>query len=157
MKSTAVVEADVRIRFANVDDAETLGELNALLIQDEGHRNSMSIRQLIERMMQWLRGEYRAAVVEDGEAVVGYALFRRDVDFVYLRQLFVRPDRRRQGIARSVLQWLATNAWQDAPRVRIDVLVGNQSGLQFWKAVGFRDYCLTMEMELPKDDDRSSV
>ena len=39
------------------------------------------------------------------------------------------------------------HAWADAPRVRIDVLVGNAGAIAFWRAVGFRDYCLTMESE----------
>jgi GNAT superfamily N-acetyltransferase len=138
-----------QIRFASVDDAETLGALNAQLIRDEGHRNSMTVPQLVERMTRWLQGEYEAVVVEEGSTVIGYALFRRDADYVYLRQIFVRTENRRRGIGRSLVQWLAANAWQNVPRVRIDVLVGNDAGRQFWTSIGFRDYCLTMEMEVP--------
>ena len=29
----------------------------------------------------------------------------------------------------------------------VEVLVGNLEGMAFWKAAGFRDYCITMEME----------
>lgn len=32
-------------------------------------------------------------------------------------------------------------------RVRVEVLVGNAAGIGFWRAVGFEDYCLTLEME----------
>jgi GNAT superfamily N-acetyltransferase len=136
------------IRFATVDDAETLGTFNGQLIRDEGHRNSMTVSQLLERMTQWLRTDYEAAVVEVQGTIVGYALFRREADFVYLRQIFVRAENRRCGIARSLVQWLAQNAWPTAPRVRIDVLVGNDVGRRFWESIGFREYCLTMEMEL---------
>jgi GNAT superfamily N-acetyltransferase len=137
------------IRFATVEDADALGALNSQLIRDEGHRNSMTVPQLVERMAGWLRGEYEAAVVEELGVIVGYALFRRDPDYVYLRQIFVRAENRRRGIGRSIIQWLVKNAWQAAPRVRIDVLVGNEAGLSFWKAMGFAEYCLTLEMELP--------
>jgi ribosomal protein S18 acetylase RimI-like enzyme len=137
------------IRFANVEDADTLGALNAQLIRDEGHRNSMTVPQLVDRMAGWLQGEYEAVVVEESGGIVGYALFRRETDYVYLRQIFVRTESRRQGIGRSLIQWLVKNAWQAAPRVRIDVLVGNEAGLRFWKAIGFAEYCLTLEMELP--------
>ena len=140
---------EMRIRFAKVEDAETLGVLNAQLIRDEGHRNSMTVPQLVERLVGWLRGEYEAAVVEEFGVIVGYALFRRETDYVYLRQLFVRSENRRRGIGRSLIQWLMKNAWQAAPRVRIDVLVGNEAGLHFWRAIGFVEYCLAMEMELP--------
>jgi GNAT superfamily N-acetyltransferase len=137
------------IRFATTDDAETLGALNAQLIRDEGHRNSMTVPELVERMAGWLRGDSEAAVVEELGVIVGYALFRRETDYVYLRQLFVRSENRRRGIGRSLIQWLVKNAWQAAPRVRIDVLVGNEAGLHFWKAIGFAEYCLTLETELP--------
>jgi GNAT superfamily N-acetyltransferase len=147
-----------QIRFASVDDAETLGALNAQLIHDEGHRNPMTVPQLVERMAGWLRGDYEAVVVEEGGTVVGYALFRRDPDYVYLRQIFVRNENRRRGIGRSLMGWLVRNAWQNVPRVRIDVLVGNDAGRQFWKSIGFREYCLTMEMEVPTNGgDRPSV
>jgi hypothetical protein len=31
--------------------------------------------------------------------------------------------------------------------VRVEVLVGNADGLAFWRAVGFRDYALTLEAD----------
>jgi GNAT superfamily N-acetyltransferase len=52
---------------------------------------------------------------------------------------------RRRGIARRALEWLRHNAWGVRARVRIDVLVGNHSAVEFWRSVGFTDYCLTME------------
>ena len=30
-------------------------------------------------------------------------------------------------------------------RIRLDVLIGNAGGIQFWRSVGFEDYCITME------------
>jgi ribosomal protein S18 acetylase RimI-like enzyme len=140
------------IRFAKVEDVETLGILNAQLIREEGHRNSMTVPQLVDRMAEWLRGDYEAAVVEEFGVIVGYALFRREKDHVYLRQIFVRSEDRRRGFGRSLIQWLVKNAWQSAPRVRIDVLVGNEAGLHFWKSIGFVEYCLAMELELPTRD-----
>src|SRR5438067_9662402 len=134
-------------RFATAADAPVLAVMNQQLIRDEGHRNPMTLPELEARMAGWLAGGYRAALFEDAGAAVGYALFRRDPDFVYLRQLFVRPDRRRKGVARDALSWLRVHAWADAPRVRIDVLVGNAGAIAFWRAVGFRDYCLTMEWD----------
>ena len=55
---------------------------------------------------------------------------------------------RRRGIGRSAMNWLRENCWSDAERVRLDVLVGNTSGIAFWRSVGFADYCLTMEREI---------
>jgi GNAT superfamily N-acetyltransferase len=142
-------EGTIQIRFATVEDAETLGALNVQLIRDEGHRNAMTIPQLVHRMAEWLRADYDAAIADDRGAIVGYALFRRDAEYVYLRQIFVRAESRRRGIGRNLFQWLLQNAWQAAPRIRIDVLVGNEAGRRFWESIGFQAYCLTMEMGTP--------
>jgi GNAT superfamily N-acetyltransferase len=64
---------------------------------------------------------------------------------VYVRQFFVRPERRRQGIGRAAWAWLRANPWREAPRICLDVLIGNGSGIQFWRSLGFEDYCITME------------
>ena len=139
----------MRYRFASLEDAEQLAQMNLQLIADEGHRNPMGIRQLAERMTQWLQGEYQAVLFEDDNTPVGYALFKREPEYVYLRQLFVVLERRRQGIASHALSWLWTNAWQSVPRLRIDVLVGNEAGRAFWRSSGFTEYCITMEASAP--------
>jgi len=136
----------VEFRFASADDASVLGRLNADLIRDEGHRNPMTVAELEGRMRGWLEGEYEAALCESDGAAVGYALFRREPDHVYLRHLFVREQDRRQGVAAALLDWLWLNAWAGVERVRVDVLVGNSAGLAFWRAVGFSGYCVTLEM-----------
>ena len=136
-------------RHATIADAAVLAAMNRQLILDEGHRNPMTLPELEARMAGWLNGEYGAVLFEEGEEAIGYALFRREPEFVYLRQLFVRAEYRRRGVARNALGWLRENAWPDAPRVRLDVLVGNANAIAFWRAVGFRDYCLTMEWDRP--------
>jgi GNAT superfamily N-acetyltransferase len=143
----------MKFRAATLADAPTLAELNRQLIRDEGHRNRMTLPELEERMARWLAGEYRAVLFLDGGRVVGYALFRFDPEFVYLRQFFVRPEDRRRGVGRAAIAWLRENAWRGAGRVRLDVLVGNHTGIAFWRAVGFRDYCLTLERPVGTDED----
>lgn len=134
-------------RYARVEDAELLAPLNAQLIRDEGHRNSMSEAQLAERVAAWLRSDYSAVIVESGKAIVGYALWRTGPEFIYLRQLLVVPAFRRRGVGRQTLNWLSKNTWVGSPRLRIDVLIGNTAAISFWRAIGFHDYCLTMEIE----------
>ncbi len=141
----------MQYRFTTPEDAALLAPLNQQLIRDVVHRNSLNLDQLAERMSTWLRGEYRAVVFEEGTPPVGYSLFRREPEYVYLRQLFVLPERRRQGIGRNALHWLWCNAWLGAPLLRVDVLVENTAGHEFWRCVGFREYCITMEAQPPSD------
>jgi GNAT superfamily N-acetyltransferase len=137
----------MQFRFARQEDCALLAELNSQLIRDEGHRNSMTPPQLTERMSGWLASDYRAVIFENAAEVLGYALYRTEPDYIYLRQFLVCAAVRRRGIGRRAIEWLRCNAWRGAQRVRIDVLVGNAAGIAFWRAVGFRDYCLTMEAE----------
>jgi GNAT superfamily N-acetyltransferase len=143
----------IQYRCARLADADLLARLNRQLIRDEGHRNSMTDDELERRMEGWLAGEYQAVVFEDAAEVVGYALFRRDEDFVYVRQFYVVAERRRQGVGRAAIEWLAATAWAKAPRIRIEVLVGNLPAIEFWRALGFVDYSITMEREVQKQQE----
>lgn len=60
----------------------------------------------------------------------------------------LRQERmRRKGVGRDVILWLKQNVWKDSKIIRVEVLVDNPEAISFWKAVGFKDYCITMEME----------
>lgn len=141
----------LEFRFAVVEDCRLLGELNAQLIRDEGHHNPMTELQLADRMQGFLSGDYRAVIFETQGEIAGYALFRPEPGFIYLRHFFVCRHLRRRGIGRAALAWLWQNAWPGAARLRLDVLVGNTVAIGFWKAVGLREYCLTMEAERDRD------
>jgi len=135
----------LEFRFADVEDCQLLGTLNAQLIRDEGHRNPMTTPQLVARMREFLSSDYRAVLFAAGHETAGYALYCHEPAHIYLRHFFVCPHLRRHGIGRAALHWLWQNAWPEATRVRLDVLVDNTSAIAFWKAVGLREYCLTME------------
>ena len=133
-------------RSGTMDDSPLLAQLNQQLIQDEGHRNRMTLTELERRMRGWLTNEYRAVLYEDGGEVVAYALFREQEQEIYLRQLLVVPDRRRQGIGRRAVEILRSQVWPKTKRLTVDVLVTNHSALAFWRAVGYQDYALTLEI-----------
>jgi GNAT superfamily N-acetyltransferase len=132
-------------REATDSDLGLLAEWNHQLIRDEGHRNPMTVTQLAERMKAWLAGEYRAVLFSDTEPV-GYALFRKEKELIYLRQFFVRRERRRNGIGREAFSMLREQIWPRGMRLTVDVLCQNQGGVAFWRSVGYRDYCLTLEI-----------
>jgi predicted acetyltransferase len=136
-------------RMTSRDDAQVLAALNAQLIHDEGHRNAMSIDELESRMAEWLCSDYKAVLFEVDGTVIGYTLFRDGLEFVYVRQFFVGRDHRRKGYGRRAIDLLRASEWNDAIRLRLDVLVDNHAARAFWHAVGFTDYCMTMEMTMP--------
>src|SRR6266568_1396611 len=100
---------NVRYRTASVADAGVMAPMNAQLIRDEGHRNAMTVPQLAERMTDWLKAEYQACLFELESKAIGYALYRFEPEYVYLRQLFVQPEMRRPSArACASTSWSAT-------------------------------------------------
>lgn len=136
----------MKYRFASAVDYPLLALWNHQLIRDEGHRNPMTPAELEERMCGWLKsGEYLALIFNDGNEDVAYALFRETKEEIYLRQFFVVRNRRREGIGRRAIQFLF-NYWPHNKRWSVSVLVHNQPALAFWRAVGYKDYVLNLEI-----------
>jgi ribosomal protein S18 acetylase RimI-like enzyme len=133
-------------RCATLNDCALLAELNHQLIRDEGHRNPMTVQELEQRMRGWLASEYAAVIFEDGGELVAYALYREQPEEIYLRQLFVVRNRRRQGIGRKAVEILRTQIWPGRKRLTVDVLTHNTAAIAFWRAAGYKDYCLTLEI-----------
>ena len=136
----------MNFRTATQNDCALLAELNHQLIRDERHRNPMTVAELEERMKSWLATEYEAVIFEDGGEVVAYALYRREPEKIYLRQLFVARNRRRQGIGRQAMELLRAQIWPKNKRLTVEVLIHNTAAIAFWRAVGYRDYSLALEI-----------
>lgn len=138
----------MNFRRANLTDCALLAGLNHLLLQDEGHRNAkMTLPELEHRMHGWLEsGEYIAILFEEAGEIVAYTLYREQREEIYLRQLFVIRNRRRQGIGRQAVEILRRQIWPKNKRLTVDVLIKNTTAIDFWRAVGYRDYCLTLEI-----------
>ena len=141
------MENDLEFRYATQKDVGLLAEMNQQLICDEGHHNKMTLLQLEQRMTDFLRKEYTAVIVSSGNEDVGYALYREESEYVYLRQIFVKSKMRSKGIGCKMIKWLKNEPWKNFEKIRIEVLVDNTEGISFWHAVGFKNYCITMEMD----------
>jgi GNAT superfamily N-acetyltransferase len=131
--------------YASDADLGLIAEWNHQLIHDEGHRNPMTVQQLRERMRVWLQAEYQAVIFSDGEPAA-YALFKKEADLIYLRQLFVRKDLRRCGVGRQAFAILRQEIWPQNVRLTVEVLCQNAGAVAFWRSVGYRDYSLTLEI-----------
>ncbi|HEX3856949.1 MAG TPA: GNAT family N-acetyltransferase [Verrucomicrobiae bacterium] len=133
-------------RRATENDCSLLAELNHQLIHDEGHRNCMTIPELEKRMKDWIAKEYTAILFETADVVIAYALYREQPEEIYLRQLFVIRQQRRKRIGRQAFDILRSKIWPKNKRLTVEVLVQNEAAVAFWRAVGFRDYCLALEI-----------
>lgn len=138
---------DFKYRFAAQKDVYWLAEMNQQLIQDEKHKNKMTLPELEKRMSDFLSNEYTAVIVSVDGDDIGYVLYRQDPEWVYLRQLFVKMEMRRKGMGRTFMEWLKSNPWKEFKIIRVEVLFSNPDAMDFWRAIDFEDYCITMEMK----------
>jgi len=121
-----------------------ISELNFQLIKDEAHRNSMSLSELNTRMDKWLSKEYSAALFTLDQQIIGYVLWRNKNEFIYIRQFFIVKNFRSQGLGKKAFH-LAKEKYWVTEKLRLEVLVHNETAIQFWNSVGFKEYCITME------------
>ena len=135
----------MKLRKAQPKDSPELAKMNHGLIRDEGHRNPMNLSQLSRRMKGWLKSEYKGYVFEEVGLVIGYCVYREEDRFFYIRQFYIKPEFRRNGLGRQAFELLRKKVWKNRHLLRLDVLVKNIGGIRFWRAVGFKDYCLTLE------------
>jgi ribosomal protein S18 acetylase RimI-like enzyme len=141
-------------RLATLDDIPVLAKMNRELTEDEHHRNRFkSDAWFRQRMKVFLQGEYTAVIFELKNQIVAYALYRNHPDHddsVYLRQIYVDRTMRRQGIGRQAMYILMNEYWPKDKRLTVEVLHSNHAAYEFYKSIGFRVYCL--ELEITQDD-----
>jgi ribosomal protein S18 acetylase RimI-like enzyme len=133
-------------RTAGNADVALLVKLNSDLVEDEQYPRRFSAEELTLLWERWLGSDYRAVLFENDNQVAAYALYRLDEEgSVYLRQFFVCRHCRRQGIGREAMRQLREHIWPSGRRIVLEVLLHNERGLRFWRAVGFEDYALMLQ------------
>jgi ribosomal-protein-alanine N-acetyltransferase len=73
----------------------------------------------------------------DGEGLAGYLVCSRYADVWHLMNIAVMPERRRQGIARRLLERLFDEAGADA-RYTLEVRTSNHGAIAMYEQLGFR-------------------
>ena len=123
------------IQKCTIDDCRYLAELNKELINAEGSNNSMTIKELEERMKDFLQTSYEAFFFMEQNMVVGYALVKMDCEPLYLRQFMIKQEYRRKHYGEQAFQKLLSCLKTNS--VDIEVLSNNHQGIRFWEKMGF--------------------
>ena len=132
------------IRPATVEDAGLLNMLIHELAEFERllHETSVTEEDII-RDAFGPQPKFRAVIAEWNGQAAGYALF---FDFystfqgrtgLFLEDIFVRPQFRKQGIGKELLAYVAEIAWREKYFcMRWEVLDWNTSAIDFYKSLG---------------------
>lgn len=158
MGVTDQIADQLDIRRCTPADFDVLAQMNRELIEDEGHRNPMSVLQLKERFRRFVTEDgYTVDLVLFGGEVAGFATHRYEPDdaeasgmHVHLRQFYIARGKRRGGIGTSALELLIHARFKAGDRIFLDVLEANPGGKHFWSKTGFTPYGTTMERVVEK-------
>ena len=143
----------ISFRNAGNDDVKMLAAMNHELIRDEGSENPMNLKQLEERMKDFLLTEYKADLILSDNEIAGYCLYKMENQKdnggfdIYVRQYYIKPKYRQRGLGKSAFKILMETTFKNASFVKLDVLESNQIGKIFWSKVGFEPYCHNLRMK----------
>ena len=136
--------AEFSIRSAKPDDVVAIFGLIKALAEYEklSHQVTGDVNSLKEHLFG-TRCYAEAIVAELGDLIVSFALFFPNYSTfltkpgIYLEDLFVLPEYRRQGIGKAMLTYLGKLAVErDAGRLEWSVLDWNQSAIDFYQQMG---------------------
>lgn len=143
-KSMEIVSSTIAIRPATPEDISTLFELIQALAAYE--KLSHAVTGTVDELAAHLFGERpyaEALLAECSGQPVGFALFFSNYSTfltkpgLYLEDLFVLPDYRRQGIARALLKHLGQIAVdRNCGRLEWSVLDWNAPAIAFYEQIG---------------------
>lgn len=138
----------LRYRYATVEDASLLARLNLQLIEDGADFGPADLDYLEPRMRRWLAAEDNRGVVFEDERgrLLAYAVYEEGAREIYLRQFLVLPAARRNGVGRTAFHLLRERLWDARKRLTLEVLSGNRAAYRFWRALGYRDCAVTLEI-----------
>lgn len=141
------------IRLATPDEAGIVSQQRRAMFSDMGFQEYLKAPNMDEIYTAWVRprianGTYLGwfAINIQGEIVGGVGLWVREgtphpLDFSeqrgYVMNVYVHPDHRRQGIARSLMTVLLD--WCLAHDLRSVYLHASESGRPLYSALGFED------------------
>ncbi len=151
------------VRRAQPADQDPVGDLWAQLLDEQGEEEERfeAAEDARDRwnndFPMWLDDEtYRVYVAEVDGDIAGFAAAHRwgpppiyaESSEVYLDELYVRPDDRRQGLGTQLVA--AVRDWTDrlgARRVRLSVLAHNKAGRAFWAQQDAEPLTMTLTIE----------
>lgn len=135
--------SDPTIRPATEDDVEVIYDLICELATYEKLRDEVVGTPEILRASLFDRHEAEALIVESAGTAIGYALFYTTFSSfecrggIWLEDVYVKPEHRRGGIGRKVLEHLAAIALERG-HVRLEwvALDWNEPALSFYRKLG---------------------
>ena len=135
-QNPAMNAQDITLQLADPEDAAVLAAMSRDLIESGlgWHYRAQSLRQLIAH------AETVTLVARHGESVAGFGIMKYGDERAHLVLLAVRPDVRRRGIARRLVEWLVTSAaTAGVATIHVELRAGNAGAYALYRTLGFEE------------------
>ncbi len=139
---TVTASSEIDVRPATPDDAEAIAEMARALSLSDGGKSSRFSADAFRRDGFGDRAAFRAMIAHAGARPAGYAVYYWGYDTdsatrgVYLADLYVAEDSRRQGVGRALVRSVAATAQKDGGRwIFWSVLKRNRGARRFYKRI----------------------
>ena len=131
-------------------DIPLVAAMNRRLQQDEC-ADVLPTEQIEARLRGWIgSGQYSVLLIKHSDQVVGYLLYTTEPlesSAIYIRQLYIERNYRRQGYGAATIQAFAENHTERGRPIEIDVFTWNNAGHAFWEAIGFHPCHTRMRLD----------
>jgi ribosomal-protein-alanine N-acetyltransferase len=127
---------DITLQLADRRDAGILAGMSRDLIETglEWRYRTQSLRQLIAH------AETVTLVARHGDTVAGFGIMKYGDEHAHLVLLAVRPDIRRRGIARRLVEWLVMSAaTAGVATIHVELRAGNAGAYALYRSLGFAE------------------
>jgi len=136
----------VYLKSASIEDLPLLSQWYKELREDEKSDNIMFEYEIRNQMMDFLQGEvYKTFILDDNGIPMGYGMVDVTRTPNYLRHLFIRRDKRNQGLGKRLIFMLMDLL--AITGIDIEVLVWNEQAIKFYHAMGFKPRYTGMRLE----------
>ena len=127
--------ANITLRAAHPSEAGTIASMSRLHIE-----YGLNWRWTPTRVKRQIRDKETMVLIASKEGTIaGFAIMRFGDDQAHLFLLGVQPDYRRNGLGRSMMQWLEKSCRTAGIRtIRVEVRVSNRAALRFYSKLGYR-------------------
>jgi ribosomal protein S18 acetylase RimI-like enzyme len=145
----------ITVRPAEVGDVEAIRQIGlttwpvayAGLVSDEFITDGLAQWWSPEAVERGIRNGI-TLVAAEGEQLVGIVGLGREGDFWVMWKLYVLPDHQREGVGKALLDAAVEALPEGTTELLLDVLVGNEQAIGFYRANGFGEAPKTPERDL---------
>ena len=127
----------MELKVATIEYLEILTQMNIQLREDEQIDNTMSEKEVKDRMKGFISGDiYKAILFITKKQIQGYCLIDFTKKPLYLRQLFLNREERNTGLGKMYLGLVLEK--YNIKEIDIEVIVWNENAINFYENFGFR-------------------